>query len=59
MLKFSDNRLAGLLREVSEAIKDCDDPTTLRRFGIALKAYGDEARSRGYNLQPSKGNRTW
>jgi hypothetical protein len=59
MLKFSDNRLAGLLREVSEAIKDCDEPATLRRFGIALKAYGDEARSRGYNIQPKTGNRTW
>lgn len=59
MLKFSDNRLAGLLREISEAIEDCDDPITLRRFGIALKAYGDLARGKGFDLQPPKGNRTW
>tara|TARA_R110002051_G_scaffold161835_1_gene233446 strand:+ start:1016 stop:1195 length:180 start_codon:yes stop_codon:yes gene_type:complete len=59
MLEFRDNRLAGLLREISEAIAAIDDPTTLRRFGITLKAYGDEARSRGYNLQNPKGNRTW
>lgn len=59
MLEFKDNRLAGLLREVREAIEDCDDPTTLRRFGVSLKAYGDSARGKGFDLQPKKGNRTW
>ena len=59
MLKFKDNRLSGLLREVREAIADCEDPETLRRFGIALKQLHDEARGKGWELQAKEGNRTW
>lgn len=59
LLEFKDNRLAGLLREVREAIADCDDPATLRRFGVALKQLHDEARGKGWELQPKEGNRTW
>jgi len=59
MLAFSDNRLSGLLREIEEAIADCDDPKTLRRFGVALKQLSDKARGKGFDLQPPHGNRTW
>lgn len=59
MLKFNDNRLTGLLREIEEAIADCDDPETLRRFGVCLKSLHDKARGKGWELQPKEGNRTW
>lgn len=59
VLEFKDNRLAGLLREVREAVEECDDPTTLRRFGIALKQQHDVARGKGFDLQSKQGNRTW
>lgn len=58
-LVFTDNRLSGLLRELEEAIAECEDPTTLRRLGIELKLIADSARGKGYGLQPKQGNRTW
>ena len=59
MLEFKDNRLAGLLREVQEAIEATDDPPTLRRLGVALKQLADKSRGRGWELQPKDGNRIW
>lgn len=53
-----DNRLQGLMRELLEALADCDDPSALYRAGKDLKAIGDAARSKGYELQP-RGSRTW
>lgn len=58
-LAFSDNRISGLLRELEEAVADCDDPVTLRRLGVELKLIADAARGRGFGLQPKEGNRTW
>jgi uncharacterized protein YfaS (alpha-2-macroglobulin family) len=59
LLEFTDNRLAGLLREVQEAINETDDPLTLWRLGVALKQLADASRGRGYDLQPNKANRSW
>jgi hypothetical protein len=59
LLRFEDNRLQGLLRELEEAIADCDNPETLRRLGVQLKLMGGEARGRGFRLQPKEGNRHW
>ena len=58
-LAFSDNRINGLLRELEEAVADCDDPATLRRLGVELKLIADAARGRGFGFQPKEGNRTW
>ncbi len=58
MLEFTDNRLSGLIREVQQAIEDCDDPKTLYRLGVSLKLLHDKARGRGWDIQP-KGNRSW
>ena len=59
LLEFKDNRLAGLLREVQEAIEATDDPMTLYRLGIALKQLSNMSRGRGWDLQPKEGNRYW
>lgn len=58
-LNFIDNRLAGLLREISEAIQDCDDPQQLRRFGISLHQLHHDARGRAWDLSPNKAHRTY
>lgn len=58
-LEFTDNRLAGLLREIGEAIEDCDDPVTLRRLGVSLQALGSQARGRGWEINPKRGSRSW
>lgn len=58
-LRFGDNRLDGLIREIEEAIQDCDNPTTLYRLGVQLKLCADKARGRGFDLQPKQGNRFW
>lgn len=57
--RIADNRHKGLLREVLEAIHDCDNPEQLRALGQSLKMLGDAARTRGWELQPKQGNRTW
>lgn len=48
VLEFTDNRLAGLLREISEAIEQEDDPDALRRFGLALFQLHHEARGKAW-----------
>lgn len=35
--RIKDNRLQGLLRELAEAIADCDDPDTLNAVRTSLK----------------------
>lgn len=57
--RIADNRHKGLLREVLEAIEDCDSPEQLRALGQSLKMLADAARTRGWELQPKEGNRTW
>lgn len=42
-----DNRMQGLVRELAEAIDDCDDPERLRKLGQSLKLLGDYARNKG------------
>lgn len=59
LLDSRDNRLKSLTQEVLEAIADCDDPVQLRRLGVNLKMLADAARSKGFELQPKEGNRTW
>ena len=46
--RVTGNRENGLLREIAEAIEDCEDPDALRRLGQSLKMLGDAARSKGY-----------
>jgi hypothetical protein len=58
VLEFKDNRLQGLLREVRQAIEDCEDPETLRRFGVTLKLLGDESRCKAWSENP-KVNKAW
>jgi hypothetical protein len=53
--RITDNRLKGLLREVLDALEDCDNPETLRAVGQSLKMLGDDARAKA--LQ--KGSRQW
>jgi hypothetical protein len=57
--RLADNRLQGLLRELSEAIRDEEDPAILRALGQSLKMLADRSRSRGWELQPKTGNRHW
>lgn len=45
--RIRDNRAKGLLREVAEAIADCDDPEQLRKLGQSLRMLGDAARNKG------------
>lgn len=46
--RVRDNRLLGLLREISEAIKEEHDPMVLRKLGQSLKLIGDFARSKAF-----------
>lgn len=50
-----DNRIKGLLQELEQALQAEDDPDTLRRAGIDLKALGDAARGKGWRINPKKG----
>jgi hypothetical protein len=59
LIDTRDNRLKSLTTEVLEAIADCDDHAQLRRLAINLKMLADAARSKGWELQPKNGNRTW
>lgn len=58
MLEFSDNRLSGLLREVQEAIDDCDDPNTLWRLHVSLRSLHQRSRERGWLIRNQKGATT-
>ncbi len=46
VLEFTDNRLSGLLREVEEAIADCEDVVTLWRLRSQLLLFSQEARGK-------------
>lgn len=58
MIEFSDNRLAGIVAEISESIDDCDDPDTLRRFGILLYQLHHKSRGKAWDINP-KQNKTY
>ncbi len=60
MLEFKDNRVKGLLNEIMEALRECDDPHQLRRFGKALKSLSSEARGRAWEIKQGRGEDwTW
>lgn len=46
--RVTGNRENGLLRELAEAIEDCENPEALRRLGQSLKMLGDAARAKGF-----------
>lgn len=47
--RIGDNRLKGLLREITEAIEETDNPELLRKLGQSLKLIGDRARSKAFD----------
>jgi hypothetical protein len=55
--RIKDNRLRGLLREISEAIEETDDAEGARAFGQSLKGLADRARGRGWLL--TGGRKPW
>jgi hypothetical protein len=46
--RIQDNRLLGLLRELAEAIREEDDPATLRKLGQSLRLIADHSRSKAF-----------
>ena len=53
-IPFTENRLQGLMREVEQAINDCDDPMTLWRLSCALRLLSQEARGRKFQLDAER-----